>query len=167
MPTRRSNVLGSKSGCTSIRRPPGSTMASPQLRSCCVSDFLAANSTATNRPAEEAAGLFLFQRCSFRCRFSVPKLNRRLRQNSLRRIPLLTNSATNSLTSARVRRLCDETFCSTLIRKLQHKPFPWNRCVAQTLTVKVQPAILCQLLDGYVCAARLRSHCTFSGGLWV
>ena len=29
MPTRRSNVLVSKSGCTSIRPPPGSTTASP------------------------------------------------------------------------------------------------------------------------------------------
>jgi hypothetical protein len=76
--------------------PPGSTTASPQVGSCSFGDFLAANSTGTNRPAEEAAGLFLFQRCSFRCRFSVPKLNRRLRQNSLRRIPLLMNSATNS-----------------------------------------------------------------------
>src|SRR6266550_9541076 len=29
---------------------PGSTTASPQLGSCCVGDFLAANSTGTNRP---------------------------------------------------------------------------------------------------------------------
>jgi len=42
MPTRRSNVLGSKPGCTSIRRPPVSTTASPQLGSCCFGDFLAA-----------------------------------------------------------------------------------------------------------------------------
>src|SRR5580692_1571491 len=34
-----------------------------------------------------------------------------------------------------VRHLCDETFCSALVRKLQHKPSPWNRCVAQTLTL--------------------------------
>src|SRR6266704_5132310 len=52
---------GRKSGCTSIRRPPGSTTASPQLGSCCVGDFLAANSAGTNRPAAEAALLFLFQ----------------------------------------------------------------------------------------------------------
>jgi hypothetical protein len=32
--TRRSNVFVSKSGCTSIRLPPGSTTASPQLGSC-------------------------------------------------------------------------------------------------------------------------------------
>jgi hypothetical protein len=74
-------------------RPPGSTTASSQRGSCRVGDFLAANSTGTNRPAE-ATLLFLFQRCFFRCRFSVPKLKPRLRQNSLRRIPLLTNSAT-------------------------------------------------------------------------
>jgi len=78
-----------------MRRPPGSTTASPQLVLCCVGDFLAAHSTGTNRPAEEAAELFLFQRCCFRCRFSVPKLKPRLRQNSLLRIPLLTNSDTN------------------------------------------------------------------------
>jgi len=56
-------VFVSKSGCTSIRRPPDSTTASRQLGSCCVGDFLAANSTGTNRPAEEATLLFLFQRC--------------------------------------------------------------------------------------------------------
>ena len=78
-----------------MRRPPDSTTASPQLGSCCVGDFLAANSTGTNRPAAEAPLLFLFQRCFFRCLFSVPKLKPRLRQNSLRRRPLLTNSATN------------------------------------------------------------------------
>src|SRR6266852_2647760 len=58
--TRRSNVFVSKSGCTSIRRPPDSTTASPQLGSCCVGDFLAANSTGSNRPAEKAALLFIF-----------------------------------------------------------------------------------------------------------
>ena len=49
-----------------MRRPPGSTTASPQLGSCCLGDFLAANSTGTNRPAEEALRFFLFQRCFFR-----------------------------------------------------------------------------------------------------
>ena len=78
-----------------MRRPPVSTTARPQLASCCVGDLLAANSTGTNRPAEEDARLFFFQRWFLRCRFSVPKLKPRLRQNSLRRIPLLTNSATN------------------------------------------------------------------------
>jgi hypothetical protein len=62
MPTKRSNVVVSKSGCTSIRRPPGSTKASPQLGSCCFGDFLAANSTGTNRPAEESGLRLLFQR---------------------------------------------------------------------------------------------------------
>jgi len=56
----------SKSGCTSIRRSPDSTTASPQLGSCCVGDFLAANSTGTNRLVEEALLLFLFERCFFR-----------------------------------------------------------------------------------------------------
>ena len=49
-----------------MRRPPDSTTASPQLGSHCVGDFLAANSTGTNRPAEEALLLFLVQRCFFR-----------------------------------------------------------------------------------------------------
>jgi hypothetical protein len=55
--------------------------------------FLTANSTGTNRPAEDAALIFFFQRRFFRCQFSAPKLKPRLRQNSLRRMPLLTNSA--------------------------------------------------------------------------
>jgi hypothetical protein len=71
------------------------TKASPQLGACCAGDFLAANSTGTNRPAAEVALLLLFQRCFFRCRSSVPKLKPRLRQNSLRCMPLLANSATN------------------------------------------------------------------------
>ena len=107
-----------------MRRPPGSNTASPQLGSCCVGDFLAADSTGTNRPAEETGLRLLFQRRLFTWRFSVPKLKSRLLQNSLRCMPLLMNSATNSRTSARVRRLCAETFCPPLIRKLQHKPFP-------------------------------------------
>jgi len=56
--TSRSNVFVSNSGCTSIRRPPGSTTASPQLDYCRVGDFLAANSTGTNRPAEELTYAF-------------------------------------------------------------------------------------------------------------
>jgi hypothetical protein len=94
--TSRSNVFVSKSGCTSIRRPPGSTTASPKVASCCVGDCLAASSTFTNRPAEETGVRLLFQRRFFRWRSSVLKLKPRLRQNSLRRIPLLVNSATNS-----------------------------------------------------------------------
>jgi hypothetical protein len=95
MSTRRSNVFVSKSGCTSIRRPPGSPTASPQLGSCCFGDFLAANSTGTKRPVEEMGLRLPFQRSFFGWRSSVLKLKPRLWQNSLRRIPLLTNSATN------------------------------------------------------------------------
>src|SRR5271157_4581107 len=134
--TRRSNVLVSKSGCTSIRRPPDSTTASAQLGSCCVGDFLAANSTGTNRPAEEALLLFLFQRCFFRCRSSVPKLKPRLRQNSVRRMPLLTNSATSCSISARVRRRLAATCCFSFIQPLHHTRFASKRCVAQTLTLQ-------------------------------
>jgi hypothetical protein len=55
MPTRRLNVFVSKSGCTSIRRPPRSTAASPQLGSCCFGDFLAAIPPAPNdRPRKLA-----------------------------------------------------------------------------------------------------------------
>ena len=93
--TRRSNVLVSKSACTSIRRPPGSTTASPQVESRDLGDFLAANSRGTKRPAEEIGLCLLFQRSFFRWRSSVLKLKPRLWQNSLRRIPLFTNSATN------------------------------------------------------------------------
>jgi hypothetical protein len=99
--TSRSNVFVSKSGCTSIRRPPGSTTASPKVASCCVGDLLAANSTFTNRPAEETGLRLLFQSRFFRWRSSVLKLKPRLRQNSLRRIPLLVNSATHLI------QLCD------------------------------------------------------------
>src|SRR5271169_787620 len=90
-----SNVVESKSGYPSIRRPPGSMTASPQLGSCCIGDFLSANSTGTKRPVEEIGLRLLFQRSFFRWRSSVLKLKPRLWQNSLRRIPLLTNSATN------------------------------------------------------------------------
>ena len=40
-------------GCSSVRYPLGSTTAGPKLGFCCVGDFLASNSTGTNRPAEE------------------------------------------------------------------------------------------------------------------
>jgi hypothetical protein len=75
--------------------PPDSTTASPQLGSCCVGDFLAATSTGTNRPSEGTGLRLLFQRRFFKWRSSVLKLKPRLWQDSLRRIPLLTNSATN------------------------------------------------------------------------
>ncbi len=52
-------------------------------------------STGTKRPAEETGLRLLFQRSFLRWRSSVLKLKPRLWQNSLRRIPLLTNSATN------------------------------------------------------------------------
>jgi hypothetical protein len=67
MLTRRSNVLVSKSGCTSIRRPPGSTTASPQLGSRCFGDFLAANSTGTKRLVEEIGLPLLSNAVSFQC----------------------------------------------------------------------------------------------------
>jgi hypothetical protein len=50
----------------------------------------------TNRPAEEVGLRLLFQRSFFRWRSRVPKRKPRLWQNSLRRMPLLTNSATNA-----------------------------------------------------------------------
>jgi hypothetical protein len=53
-------------------------------------------------------------------------------------VPLLANSATKSWSSARARRL-GETFCSSLIRPLQHSHSSSNRCVGQTLTVGVLP----------------------------
>ena len=78
-----------------MRRPPDSTTAKLQLAPCCVGDFLAANSTGTNRAAEATARSFLFQRCFLRWRFNVLKLKPRFWQNSLRRIPLVMNSATD------------------------------------------------------------------------
>jgi hypothetical protein len=62
------------------------------------------------------------------------KLKPRLWQNSLRRIPLLTNSATNCCTSARVRRLDADNLFSTVIQLPQHRQVFANRCVGQTLT---------------------------------
>jgi len=78
-----------------MRRPPDNTTASPQPGSCRVGDFLAATSTGTNRPTEEVGLRLFFQRRFFRWRSRVLKLKPRLWQNSLRRIPLLMNSATN------------------------------------------------------------------------
>ena len=63
--------IGIKSGCVSIRSPPGSNTASPQLASRCVGDLLAANATFSNRPAEETGLRLLFQRSRFRWRSSV------------------------------------------------------------------------------------------------
>ena len=111
--------------------PPGSTTASPQLGWCCVGDFLAANSTGSNPPGRRRSsstlslpGLFL------RCRFSGPKLKPRLRQNSVRRMPLQTNSATDRCTCVRVRRRRADIFCFLLIQPLHHKRLSSKRCVA-------------------------------------
>jgi len=79
---------------------PDNTTASPQPGSCSVGDFLMANSTGTNWPSAAALLLFfLFHRRFFRWRSSVLKLKPRLRQNSICRMPLLINSATNCCTS--------------------------------------------------------------------
>jgi hypothetical protein len=139
-PRNRFGPSRPRSGCTSIRRPPGSTTASPKLGSCCVGDFLVANSTFTNWPAEETGLRLLLQRRSFRWRSRVLKLKPRLWQNSLRRIPLLTNSATNCCTSARVRRLDADHLFSTVIQLPQNGQVFANRCLGQTLTGRARIA---------------------------
>ena len=78
--TKRSNVFKPKSGCASIRCPPGSTAASPQVAARCVEDFLVANSTFAIGAAEETGPRLLFQHRFFRWRSSVLKLKSRLRQ---------------------------------------------------------------------------------------
>src|SRR5271157_2742797 len=132
--TRRSKVCTSKSRCTSIRRPPDNTTASPQLGSRSAGDFLMANSTGIRWLSAGVLLVFLFHRRFFRWRSSVLKLKPRLWQNSLRPIPLLTNSVTSRRTSARVRRLRAATRCSPFIYPLQHRLRSSNRCVARTLT---------------------------------
>src|ERR1019366_7186256 len=102
--------------------------------SCSVGDLLKANSTATNGLAAGLLFLFLFQRRSLRWRSSVLKLKPRLRQNSLRRMLLPTNSATNSRTSAPVRRRRTVMLPSPCIPRLHHKYCSLNRCVSRTLT---------------------------------
>ena len=109
------SVCTSKSRCTSIRRPPHNTTASPQLACWSAGGFLMVNSTGTNRPSAEALLVFLFPHRFFRWRSSVLKLKPRLWQNSLGRMPLLRNSATSCRTAARVRRLRAPTCCSSLI----------------------------------------------------
>src|ERR1019366_6924977 len=96
--------------------------------------------TFTNRPAEEVGLRLFFQRRFFRWRCRVPKLKPRLRQNSLRRMPLLTNSATICWTSARVRRLGADNFFSTVIQLSQHRQVSANRCVGRTHTLDHNPA---------------------------
>ena len=119
---RRSKVCTSKSRRTSIRRPSDKTSASPQLGCCSDSGFLRANSTAKNFPSAGALFVvFLFHRRFFRWRSRVLWLKPRLRQNSLRRIPLFTNSATNCRTTARVRRLRVASCCSPFIHQLKHR----------------------------------------------
>jgi hypothetical protein len=67
------------SGIKGVRISGTDTTASPQLGSCCVAgDFLAANSTFTNRAAEEAGLRLLFQHRFFRWRSRVLKLKPRL-----------------------------------------------------------------------------------------
>jgi hypothetical protein len=65
----------------------------------------------------------------------VLKLKPRLRQNSLRRMLLPTNSATNIRTSAPVRRRRTVILFSLSILRLQHKLRSLNRCVSRTLTI--------------------------------
>jgi hypothetical protein len=62
-----------------------------------------------------------FHRRFFRWRSRVLWLKPRLRQTSLRRIPLFTNSATNCRTTARVRRLRVASCCSPFIHQLKHR----------------------------------------------
>jgi hypothetical protein len=88
---------------------------------CSAGGFRMANSTGTNLPSAGALLVFLFDRRFFRWRSNVLKLKPRLRQNSLRRIPLFTNSATNCRTSARVRRPRTATCCSPFMPTLQHR----------------------------------------------
>jgi hypothetical protein len=57
----------------------------------------------------------------FKWRSSVLKLKPRVRQNSLRRMSLLTNSATNCRTSPSVRRFRTAVLCSRFIPPLQHR----------------------------------------------
>jgi hypothetical protein len=77
----------------------GAPPAAPRLahNSVCAASaiYWPANSTGTKQPAEEIGLRLLVQRSVFRCRSRMLKLKRRLWQNSLRRIPLLANSATN------------------------------------------------------------------------
>jgi len=67
--------------------------------------------------------------------------------NSLRLIPLLTNSATNCRTSARARRLGADNSVFAVIRTLQHRPRLPNRCVGQTLTA-AEDSELCNSSSG-------------------
>ena len=134
MPTTRSNVLVSKSGCTSIRRPPGSTTASPQLGLCCFGDFLASSSTATNWPAEETGLCILFHCRFFRWRSSVLKLKPRLWQT---RSVAYRCSQTRPLTAELRRGYVAWALTTLFLRSsatLQHRPRLSNRCVGQTLT---------------------------------
>jgi hypothetical protein len=117
--TSRSNVCVSNPDPTSIRRPLANTTASPPLSLCPVTSR-PANSTVSSRPTGLTTWRFL--RCLFRCRLSVPQDRPRLRQNSLRRMPLLSNSATNCSTCAGVRRRRTATRCSAFIPSLQHGP---------------------------------------------
>src|SRR5271157_5428635 len=153
--TRRSKVCTSKSRCTSIRRPPDNTTASPQLGSRSAGDFLMANSTGIRWLSAGVHLVFLFHRRFFRWRSSVLKLKPRLWQNSLRPIPLLTNSVTSRRTSARVRRLRAATRCSPFIYPLQHRLRSSNRCVARTLTLDL----------AYFLFGVISMYASLSGGL--
>jgi hypothetical protein len=83
-----------------------------------------------------------FLRRFLKWRSSVLKLKPRLRQNSLRRMPLFTNSATNCRTSPRVRRRRTVIRSSPCIPRLHHKHRFSNRCVSRTLTFGPQVLML-------------------------
>jgi hypothetical protein len=102
---------------------------------CCISDFLAANSTGTKRPAEEIGLRLLFQRNFFRWRSSVLKLKPRLWQN---RSAAYRCSQTRPPTAEPPLGYVAWALTTLFLRssgQLQHRPRLSNRCVGQTLTV--------------------------------
>jgi hypothetical protein len=129
----------SKSGCASIRRPPGSTTASPQPASCCVADFLVANFTGTNRPAKLLYSSSSRAACSdddSACRSASPG------SGKIRCVACRCSQTPQPTAELRlaVRRLGVDHFFSTVIELVQHRHDSATqtrlreRCVGQTLT---------------------------------
>ena len=132
--TTRSKVLVSRLGCTSIRRPARQHHGQPITRFLLHRRFSGGQPLRhkpTNRRNWSAPSL---PTPLFQMAIQSPEAQTSTQANSLRRMPLLMNSATNCWTSARVRRLGAENSVFAVIRTLQHRPRHPNRCVGQTLT---------------------------------
>jgi hypothetical protein len=115
----RSKVPESKSGHTSILRPLDSTTRKALAPRPSLLPFVPANATATSRLSRFA--WMCPKRCLFKCRCRVLGGKPCLRQNSISRNPLDSNSIASRSTSSPLLRLRIWTFCFTFTCRVHQK----------------------------------------------